>query len=81
MAIRLIAFFICLSFARISSNAVQYKDVTTELLNHWVPKTVSIPAVGELSKYLGQPLHERAKIPLCESRFNSHHFKLDAIGR
>jgi len=45
-------------------------DVTTEILIHWVPDTVPLPAVNELGRFLDTPLHERAKIPMGHDRFD-----------
>jgi hypothetical protein len=55
---------ICFSF-------IQEVDVTAEILGHWRPSAVSIPTVAELGRFLNKPLHERAKIPLDQYRFEA----------
>ncbi|KIM44388.1 hypothetical protein M413DRAFT_24899 [Hebeloma cylindrosporum] len=53
-------------------NATAYpRDVTVEILNHWLPDTTALPAVDELGRFLNTPLHQRAKIPVAQYQFDS----------
>ena len=59
------------------------RDVTTEIIDHWSPDRTTLPLVHALSEFLDAPLHERAKIPLFQYRFDSliSHFLKDWIGK
>jgi hypothetical protein len=69
---------------RIEDNAGP-KNVTKEILAHWLPEVKSLPNATELRRFLDEPLHERAKIPLdrfaYECFITSVHETSDVIGR
>jgi hypothetical protein len=47
------------------------ENVTLEILERWLPNTMLLPPVNELSRFLDTPLHERAKIPVDRYQFDS----------
>jgi hypothetical protein len=47
------------------------RDITTEILEYWLPDTTVLPAINELSQFLDAPLHEHAKIPVEQFQFDS----------
>ena len=50
---------------------VPLRDVTTEILRYWRRKSLSIPTVEGLAKYLDTCLPERGKIPVDQNRFEA----------
>lgn len=60
-------FVSCTNFRRTTA----HRDVTTEILERWLPDRAALPPINALSEFLDTPLRGRAKIPLAQYQFDS----------